>query len=147
MPCYGSSPDTRLVATIPNVTKSRLCHKEECAAQCALCLENLTKALICNLTLESYEIIPTDLNLETELLSVDEAITAISDSTITPIIDSGDDPSLSKALASPEREYWIAGGRNKLKSLEDLRVFVLVPCSDVPHGQCPLKGKLVCKRK
>ena len=50
-------------------------------------------------------------------------------------------------MASDEREYWIAGGRDELKSLEDLKVFVLVPRSDVPSGQRPLKGKLVCKRK
>ena len=26
-------------------------------------------------------------------------------------------------------------------------MFILVPRSEMPHGQCPLKGKLVCKRK
>ena len=40
-----------------------------------------------------------------------------------------------------------AGGRDELKSLEDLQVFVLVPRSEIPLGQRPLKGKLVCKRK
>lgn len=50
-------------------------------------------------------------------------------------------------MASDEREYWIAGGQDKLKSLQDLNVFVLVPHSNVPHGQRPLKGKLVCKKK
>ena len=41
-------------------------------------------------------------------------------------------------MSSPEREYWIAGARDELKSLEDLDVFVLVPRSDVPRGQRPL---------
>ena len=50
-------------------------------------------------------------------------------------------------MASSEREYWIAGGRDELKSLEDLKVFVLVPRTEVPKGQRPLKGKLVCKKK
>lgn len=50
-------------------------------------------------------------------------------------------------MASNKREYWIAGGQDELKSLEDLKVFVLVPRSDVPRGQRPLRGKLVCKRK
>jgi hypothetical protein len=50
-------------------------------------------------------------------------------------------------MASDDREYWIAGGRNELKSLADLQVFVLVPRSKIPRGQRPLKGKLVCKRK
>lgn len=48
---------------------------------------------------------------------------------------------------SPEHELWIAGGQHELKSLEDLKVFILVPCSEVPHGQCPLQGKLICKQK
>jgi len=109
MPRYGSSPDTWLTATISNITESGLHRKEEHAARHALCLENLTKALICDLTLESYEIIPTDLDLGTELFLVNEAIAAISDGTIAPIIDSRDDPSWLEALASPEREYWIAG--------------------------------------
>ena len=48
---------------------------------------------------------------------------------------------------SPDREFWIAGAREEIKSLEDLKVFVLVPRSEVPCGQQPLKGKLVCKWK
>ena len=50
-------------------------------------------------------------------------------------------------MASRECEYWITGGHDELKSLQDLQVFVLVPCSEVPCGQWPLKGKLVCKCK
>jgi hypothetical protein len=50
-------------------------------------------------------------------------------------------------MASNERKYWIAGGRDKLKSLQDLKVFVLIPRSKIPRNQRPLKGKLVCKQK
>ena len=54
-----------------------------------------------------------------------------------------DDPLWSEAMASPEREYWIAGARDELRSLVDLRVFVLVPRSELPKGKRPLRGKLV----
>ena len=50
-------------------------------------------------------------------------------------------------ISSPNHEYWIAGAKDELRSLEDLNIFILVPCSEIPHSQCPLKGKLVCKRK
>jgi hypothetical protein len=79
--------------------------------------------------------------------SVDDTLAGLSDGTIEPESNANDDPSWQEALASPDREYWIAGGREELKSLEDLNVFVLVPRSEVPRGQRPLKGKLVCKRK
>ena len=59
----------------------------------------------------------------------------------------GNDPSWKEALVSPECEYWIAGTRNELRSLQDLQVFVLVPRSAVPREKRLLKGKLVCKRK
>jgi hypothetical protein len=62
-------------------------------------------------------------------------------------IDSSDDPSWATTIASPECEYWIAGAQDKLSSLAELKVFALVPCSEVLHGQYPLKGKLVCKHK
>ena len=50
-------------------------------------------------------------------------------------------------MASPEREYWIAGACDELRSLVDLRIFVLVPRSELPKGKRPLRGKLVCKCK
>lgn len=40
-----------------------------------------------------------------------------------------------------------AGAQDEVRSLEDLKVFVLVPRSNVSAGQRPLSGKLVCKRK
>ena len=53
-----------------------------------------------------------------------------------------DEPSWAQALTSLEREFWIAGGHKELKSLKDLKVFVLVPRSEVPHSHRPLKGNV-----
>ena len=54
-------------------------------------------------------------------------LAALSDGLITPSLDAGDDPSWAEAMSSPEKEYWIAGGREELQSLADLKVFILVP--------------------
>ncbi len=78
---------------------------------------------------------------------ISKVLTAISSGDTETVLNTGDDPSWATALTSPEREYWVAGARAELKSLEDLQVFVLIPHSELPHGQKPLKGKLVCKRK
>ena len=98
---------------------------------------------------ESHDLFPLSLSPSIYAYSVDHALLSLSDGTVVPApeSDSDDDPLWSKALASPEREYWIAGARDEIRSLEDLRVFVLVPRSAVPRGQRPLQGKLVCKRK
>lgn len=79
--------------------------------------------------------------------TIDSVLTALNSGTVTPVPETSDDPSWAEAMASPDREYWIAGARDELKSLADLKVFALVPRSEVPQGQGPLKGKLVCKRK
>jgi Reverse transcriptase (RNA-dependent DNA polymerase) len=50
-------------------------------------------------------------------------------------------------MGSPEHELWITSAKEELRSLEDLQVFALVPRSSIPHGKCPLKGKLVSKQK
>ena len=88
--------------------------------------------------------LPPDLPLST---SINTALVSLSDGSLIPEPDSDDDPLWAKALASPEREFWIAGAKDEIQSLKDLKVFVLVPRSDVPRGQRPLKGKLVCKCK
>jgi hypothetical protein len=102
-------------------------------------------APLCN----SHHLFQTDIDLDSHnfTLSVPEVLSAMADGTIEPVLDSGNDPLWEEALASKEQEYWIAGGCNELKSLEDLNVFVLIPHSAVPRGQRPLKGKLVCKWK
>jgi hypothetical protein len=95
---------------------------------------------------DMHDLFPTELCFESQY-SVDDVLTALGDGSLEPSIDADDDPSWAQAMASNEREYWIAGRRDELKSLEDLKVFVLVPRSDVPCGQRPLKGKLICKCK
>jgi hypothetical protein len=87
------------------------------------------------------------LELPSSFASLETALAALEDGTVSPEPDTSDNPSWAEALASAEKEYWIAGGREKLQSLADLKVFALVPCSEVPPGHRPLKGKLVCKRK
>ena len=80
--------------------------------------------------------------------SVDEILAALSDGALVPTTtDSDDKPTWNQAMASDERDYWIAGGRDEIKSLQDLKVFVLVPRSELTRGQKSLKGKLVCKKK
>ena len=98
---------------------------------------------------DTHFLIPTDLDSDdlTASQSLEEVLSAIADGSMEPFLDSGDDPSWADALASPDREFWITGGREEIKSLQDLKVFVLVPRSQIPQGHRPLKGKLVCKRK
>ena len=78
---------------------------------------------------------------------VNSVLLAITDGSLEPSTDLDDDPLWSEAMASPEREYWITGTHDELRSLADLCVFVLVPCSELPKGKRPLRGKLVCKHK
>ena len=87
------------------------------------------------------------LSLSPSIPSIDHALLSLSNGSLVPTPETDDDPLWSKALASAEREYWIAGARDEIRSLADLNVFVLVPRSAMPRGHRPLKGKLVCKRK
>jgi hypothetical protein len=72
---------------------------------------------------------------------------AITDGSLEPSANSDDDPLWAEVMASPEREFWIAGACDEIRSLENLQVFVLIPRSELPKGKWPLKGKLVCKHK
>ena len=96
---------------------------------------------------DTHCLVPLSLAFPHSTYTVSDALSAISTGDTDTILDSDDDPLWASAMSSPEREYWIAGAREELKSLEDLNVFVLVPRSELPPGQRPLKGKLVCKRK
>jgi hypothetical protein len=87
------------------------------------------------------------LDTSSATLSVNEVLAALVTGDAEATLSDDDDPLWSAAIDSPEREYWIAGVRDELKSLKDLNVFMLVPRSAIPKGQRPLKGKLVCKRK
>jgi hypothetical protein len=96
---------------------------------------------------DSHFLLPLKLELSQSCSSVSEALSALAVGATELELDPDDDPLWAKAIASPEREYWVAGARDKLKSLNNLKVFVLVPRSEILHGQQPLKGKLVCKQK
>jgi hypothetical protein len=96
---------------------------------------------------DTHDLFPADIHLEGPSLSVDNVLASLEDGSLVPLPDDDDEPLWAQAMASDEREYWIAGGRDELQSLKDLKVFVLVPRSDLPRGRRPLKGKLVCKHK
>jgi transposase InsO family protein len=122
----GLLSDSRLANAVSDATLSGLRRKEERNAQRNTRLENLAEAFIADFSnvRESHDLIPIDIDLENELLSIDETIAAISDGTIAPTTDPGDDPSWEEALASPDREYWIDGGRDELKSLTKTSKFL-----------------------
>lgn len=96
---------------------------------------------ICN----THNLFPTDLSVEGAAMSVDDIPTALGDGFLEPSIDPDNKPSWAQAMASSEWEYWIAASHNGLWSLEDLKVFVLVPHSKLTCRQCPLKGKLASR--
>jgi hypothetical protein len=136
--------DPRLSAVLADVAASALRRQKERAAR-----RDHVHALLSEFSpmRDTHHLIVADLDLGDMSFSLEEVLSAISDGSVEPILDSGDDPTWAEALASPDRKYWIAGGCDELKSLEDLQVFILVPRSEVPRSQRPLKGKLVCKRK
>jgi hypothetical protein len=148
----GLAPSPRLSTIMADITATALHRQEEHAAHRAAQWDDHTDAFLSEFApfCDTHHLIPTDLDLDDQapfFPSVDEVLSTMSDGTLEPTLDTDDDPSWPEALASPEREYWIAGVCDELKSLEDLKVFVLVPRSEVPRGQRPLKGKLVCKCK
>jgi transposase InsO family protein len=96
---------------------------------------------------DTHFLLPLELDFAHSCSSVGEALSALKYGATEITLDPNDDPLWRDAIASPEREYWVAGARDELKSLKDLTVFVLVPRAEIPKGQRPLKGKLVCKRK
>jgi hypothetical protein len=101
------------------------------------CLQNLppsnqldhTAAFISEYTTvqDTHDLFPTDICLKEFLYSIDDVLAALSDGSLAPSIDADNEPTWAQAMASDEHEYWIAGGCDELKSLEDLKVFILVP--------------------
>ena len=76
---------------------------------------------------DTHDLFPTDIALDGASLSIDDIFSALSDGSMEPTpTDLDDEPTWEQAMASGERKYWIAGGRDELKSLQDLQVFVLV---------------------
>jgi hypothetical protein len=59
-----------------------------------------------------------------------------------------DDPrSTAEALLSPKAAEWRAAIDDELKSIKDMKVYTLVPCSTVPKGRKVMQGKFVFKTK
>jgi hypothetical protein len=75
---------------------------------------------------DTHYLIPLTLEVSLSFNSVDTVLTAISDGSAEAKLDDDDDPSWATAVSLPEQEFWIAGARDELKSLDDLNVFVLV---------------------
>jgi len=95
---------------------------------------------------DTHSLIPLDVPVS-EFASVSKVLAATANGSLEPDVDVEDDPLWSEAMASPEREYWITGAQDEVRSLMELKVFMLVPRSNVPTSQRPLRGKLVCKHK
>jgi hypothetical protein len=95
---------------------------------------------------DMHYLMPVDV-IPSDFLSVPEVLAAAADGSLEPEMDADNDPLWSDVLASPEWEYWIASAQDEIHSLQDLKVFVLIPWLDVPASQRPLRGKLVCKHK
>jgi Reverse transcriptase (RNA-dependent DNA polymerase) len=81
---------------------------------------------------DTHMLVP--LSTDVPFPSIDDALHAIASGSTDPVLIDNDDPSWSEALASPEWEFWIAGGCEELRLLADLNVFMLIPCSALPHG-------------
>src|SRR5713101_3234636 len=137
----GLLPDSRLAAAISDVAASAA-HSQASRDNVPVDPVHTFLAefdLFCN----SHNLIPLDVT-SADTASMPELVAAIADGSFEPELE--DEPKWHEALWSPEQEYWIAGGHDEVHSLQELKVFVLVPRSEVPRGMCPLKGKLVCKR-
>jgi hypothetical protein len=95
---------------------------------------------------DTHYLLPLDVPAS-DFVSMPEVLAAAVSGSLEPNMDADNDPLWSEALTSSKWEYWIAGAEDEIRSLGDLKVFVLVPRSDVPAGQRPLCGKLICKCK
>ena len=55
--------------------------------------------------------------------------------------------SYQQAMKLPEAELWKEAAQKEIKSLQDLKVYTLVPISNVPNGQNVIGSKWVFKLK
>jgi len=83
---------------------------------------------------DTHDLFPLNFT-PSNFVSTENFLSSLSDGSVEPIFDTGDDPSWSSAIRSLECEYWIARAHEELRNLADLQVFVLIPRSDVPHGR------------
>jgi hypothetical protein len=95
---------------------------------------------------DSHCLLPLDVP-SSDFDSIPKVLAAVTNGILEPEVDIDDNLLWSEAMASNECKYWIASAQDEIHSLEDLKVFILVPRSDIPTGQRVLRGKLICKCK
>ena len=141
----GLLPNPRVVATISD---SRHASPIDTAASVGDNGDGNVLAFLAEFVLycNTHYLLPLDVPTS-DFISISEVLTAAVTGSLEPEMEADNDPLWSEALTSPEQEYWIAGAEDEIRSLGDLKVFMLIPCLDVPMGQRPLWGNLVCKRK
>jgi len=145
----GLEPDSHLKATKEEIAASSACNCADCAARRNGIFHNQAQAFLCEFlpVQDTHHLIPLDVVPHATLPDVDHILSALATGQLEPALLDDDDLSWHSALNSSKHEYWIVGAREELKSLEDMKVFTLVPRSDLLRNHCPLKGKLVCKCK
>ena len=84
----------------------------------------------------SHDLLP--LSVSDSSLSPDFVLSAFADGSLEPEVDARDDPLWKDALQSFKHEYWIAGTKEEIQSLNDLQVFILVPRTSIPSGWQPM---------
>jgi hypothetical protein len=62
-------------------------------------------------------------------------------------VEDPDAPNWSEALESSERDKWLEGAKEELTGLQNMGVYQIVPCSEVPPNRSVLRGKFVCRLK
>ncbi len=73
---------------------------------------------------DTHWLVPLDFPIS-DFVSIPEILVAAVNGFLDPEVDIDDNPLWSEAMASPKREYWIAGAQDEVRSLEKLKVFVL----------------------
>ena len=144
----NDSNTIRTIASNTNETAPTLCRSARLLAQRPNKQNDLHTAFLSEYTpfFDSHDLVHLDFD-PSDFESIHAFLSSISSGSSEPEFDNNDDPSWPAAMRSPEREYWIAGARDELRSLAELKVFALIPRSKIPRGRRPLQGKLVCKRK
>lgn len=105
-------PDSCLAARISDVATS-MAHTQ---ATCDNGLVDPVHAFLAKFSpfCDSHNLLPLDMSF-TDAISIPDLVTAIADGSLEPELE--DEPKWHKALQSPEREYWIAGGHDEVHSL------------------------------
>ena len=83
---------------------------------------------------------PPPLDLDADFIAFCEAYTT---KLASPLINTQnpDEPTFWKSMNSPDAAKWTLGMQDELKSLKEMGVYCLIPCSDVPIGR-----KILCDK-